>query len=186
MSTVIRLPYVRGYDTSTLNRLIGRDERLRRRDTIRNGENVDTERTCVHEDEEIHSTSPESGFDRVDSRRWVCWCSRCSYLLVLGLSLLALTAWLVHLPSLAALGNAWKPMAPSTAVLLVLLAISGLAHASPRTRPARSKASRGIAIGCSFAALFLLIFSLVSAQWHIETLSVAYVDSLGNTSCACT
>jgi PAS domain S-box-containing protein len=75
-----------------------------------------------------------------------------------GLGLTALLGWILELPLLTSLGQGWIPMAPSTALLFVLLgpAVS-LSAGVPLSRAARRA---GAAVGAVGALVGLLLFFL--------------------------
>lgn len=77
-----------------------------------------------------------------------------------SLGLIALLGWVLELPLLTSFGQGWMPMAPSTALLCVLLGIALiLSTGSPSNRTA-CRASA--AIGSATALIGLLLFSLSS------------------------
>ena len=74
------------------------------------------------------------------------------------LGFIALAGWILELPVLASLGHGWIPMAPSSALLFVLLGTT--VFFSTRVPPSRTARWTGVAFGSAVALIGLLLFFL--------------------------
>ncbi|MCX6901517.1 MAG: PAS domain S-box protein [Verrucomicrobia bacterium] len=85
-----------------------------------------------------------------------------------GFGLLALVGWVLGLPRLTSFGADLMPMAPSTAVLFLLLgAATGLRGRTPLSR---RNFWISVAVGClgALAALLLFVLACLNIHWAIE------------------
>ena len=82
------------------------------------------------------------------------------------LGLIALAGWVFDLPALASFGPGWIPMAPSSALLLILFGAAVFSAA--RTAPNHTTHLIGIVIGSSGALIALLLFFLSYQGIHLE------------------
>jgi PAS domain S-box-containing protein/diguanylate cyclase (GGDEF)-like protein len=96
------------------------------------------------------------------------------------LGFIALAGWIMELPVLASLGHGWIPMAPSSALLFVLLGTT--VFFSTRVPPSRAAYRVGIAIGSVGALIALLLFflSYLGIRLDAEHLGIAIVGSVGD------
>jgi len=94
------------------------------------------------------------------------------------LGLQALVGWLAGIPLLTSFAPDWIPMAPSTALLFVLLGSAAFLHA---IWPLDSRAQRvGLAIGSfgGLASALLLVLSSLGIHWKVEHLGIPITGSL--------
>jgi len=96
------------------------------------------------------------------------------------LGLIALTGWTLELPVLTSLGPGWIPMAPSSALLFVLLGTAVLF--CTRVPPSRSARWTGVAFGAAVALIGLLLFflSYLGIRLAAEHLGFAIAGSVGD------
>jgi PAS domain S-box-containing protein len=136
----------------------------------------------------------EEDFDRSDSlqqgaillRTAARWAQACAIVTAL-LGCFVLLGWIAGIPLLTSYGPDWKPMAPSTALLLVFLGATVVACARAPRRPAVRRATRLVALLCLLTGLTLLISSALGLQWEAEHLGIRIVGMfdgipLGNMS----
>ena len=96
------------------------------------------------------------------------------------LGFIALAGWIFEFPVLASLGQEWIPMAPSSALLFVLLGTA--VFFSTRVPPSRATYWLGVAIGSAGALIGLLLFflSYLGIRLDAEHLGIAIAGLVGD------
>lgn len=93
-------------------------------------------------------------------------------LLAVGLGGASLVGWLARLPLLSSLGSDWIAMAPSTALVFVLLGGAALLRAGvPRSRIVH-RVCTAVCLACVLATLLIFVSSALGLRWEAERLGV--------------
>lgn len=118
--------------------------------------------------------------DRHDSHPWLTWSSGMLSAMTFAIAMAAFAGWIFTIPVLATFGEGLIPMAPSTALVFLMLGAAGVLSSIFRDSQRTRSAARWLILPCIPLTALLLVLSSFGTFLPIERLGVAPSATLGS------